>query len=299
MGKKSPDYWESSRTPLHCLAFLAPLLIGYEIGAYLEGRTLLAEQMLRDLLTLHGRKYNFLSGLFVAAVLLGWQIVGDHPWKLRPTVVGWMPVEALALTLPLFALHALIPRGLAEPPKGAAPVAEAAPVVWAVPARPPAPAAPPASADEDEEDDEPDPAVPRIGAAPDRDRPGLIADDPVRLREEHRRRLLREVVISLGAGPYEELIFRFFLVELLIAALHRWVGTEHATAVVVAVLVSATLFAGYHHLPGTAERFTWGSFLFRTAAGVYFSMVFVARGYGIAAGCHTFYDILVDVARTV
>ena len=75
------------------------------------------------------------------------------------------------------------------------------------------------------------------------------------------------------------------------------VGSDERTATVVAVFVSATLFAGYHYLPGTAESFTWGSFLFRTGAGIYFSLVFVIRGFGIAAGCHTFYDILVDVVK--
>jgi membrane protease YdiL (CAAX protease family) len=110
-------------------------------------------------------------------------------------------------------------------------------------------------------------------------------------------RLRRDIIISLGAGPYEELIFRLFLVEFLLWFMTGLLKVDRQAAVVTAVLLSATLFAGYHYLPGTGERFNWGSFLFRTGAGIYFSIIFVVRGYGLAAGCHTFYDVLVDLAR--
>jgi hypothetical protein len=35
------------------------------------------------------------------------------------------------------------------------------------------------------------------------------------------------------------------------------------------------------------------SFGFRVLAGVFFSLVFLRRGFGIAAGTHALYDILV------
>ena len=46
--------------------------------------------------------------------------------------------------------------------------------------------------------------------------------------------------------------------------------------------------------PGTpGEAFTWFAFIFRWLAGVYFAWVFVVRGFGVAVGAHTAYDILV------
>jgi hypothetical protein len=268
MSKARLNYLELSRRPIYCLLFIAPFLIGYEIGVLFDKRTLLAERMLRDFLTLFGRKFNFLSGLFVLAVLIGWQIGSRQPWTVRPKVLGLMLAESAVLTLPLFLLHAVIPRNLSAPPPRPAAAA------WVAPA---------------------EPAPGRSLCAAEAAR--LAAEPAPAQGERFGRRLIREIVISLGAGPYEELIFRLFLVELLLWLMIKGVRTEERTAVVVAVLVSATLFAGYHYLPETGEPFTWGSFLFRTGAGIYFSLIFVARGYGIAAGCHTFYDILVDVAR--
>ena len=45
--------------------------------------------------------------------------------------------------------------------------------------------------------------------------------------------------------------------------------------------------------PGDAFDLT--SFLFRFSAGVFFGALFLARGFGVAAGTHAFYDILVSM----
>ena len=60
-----------------------------------------------------------------------------------------------------------------------------------------------------------------------------------------------------------------------------------------AVTASALLFALAHHAGSPGEAFTWYAFVFRWMAGVFFAWVFVLRGFGIAVGTHTAYDILV------
>jgi Type II CAAX prenyl endopeptidase Rce1-like len=60
-----------------------------------------------------------------------------------------------------------------------------------------------------------------------------------------------------------------------------------------AVTGSALLFALAHHAGSPGESFTWFAFVFRWMAGVFFAWVFVLRGFGIAVGSHTMYDILV------
>ena len=60
-----------------------------------------------------------------------------------------------------------------------------------------------------------------------------------------------------------------------------------------AVTASAFLFALAHHAGSPGEAFTWYAFVFRWMAGVFFAWVFVIRGFGIAVGTHTAYDILV------
>jgi membrane protease YdiL (CAAX protease family) len=99
---------------------------------------------------------------------------------------------------------------------------------------------------------------------------------------------------SIGAGIYEELLFRLFLVggPLLVA---RWVLKDQSAGLVAAViLVSAALFAGAHTIDNP-RWFEWDSFLFRTAAGVYLGYVFAYRGFGIAAGVHILYDLIIKL----
>jgi hypothetical protein len=37
-------------------------------------------------------------------------------------------------------------------------------------------------------------------------------------------------------------------------------------------------------------------FVFRTVAGLYFTLLFVLRGFGVAVGAHAGYDVLVGVS---
>jgi hypothetical protein len=39
----------------------------------------------------------------------------------------------------------------------------------------------------------------------------------------------------------------------------------------------------------------WFGFVFRFLAGVFFSVLFVYRGFGIAAGSHAAYDVLLGL----
>jgi hypothetical protein len=96
----------------------------------------------------------------------------------------------------------------------------------------------------------------------------------------------------LGAGVYEEALFRLLLVPLVFSLL-RLLQAPAVLASTLAVTASALLFSLAHHAGTPGEAFTWFAFVFRWAAGVYFAWVFVLRGFGVAVGTHTAYDILV------
>jgi CAAX prenyl protease-like protein len=96
----------------------------------------------------------------------------------------------------------------------------------------------------------------------------------------------------LGAGVYEEALFRLLLVPLFFALL-RLLQTPAVLASTLAVTASALLFSLAHHAGMPGEAFTWFAFIFRWLAGVYFAWVFILRGFGVAVGTHTAYDILV------
>jgi membrane protease YdiL (CAAX protease family) len=106
---------------------------------------------------------------------------------------------------------------------------------------------------------------------------------------------LEKLVLYCGAGIYEELVFRGFLVSILVLATTRWMGMNRTAAAVWSSVVAALLFSLFHYLGEAGDRFTVGSFLQRTWGGLYFSMLFVSRGFGVTAASHAFYDMLVSL----
>ncbi|WP_165222844.1 CPBP family intramembrane glutamic endopeptidase [Aquisphaera insulae] len=96
----------------------------------------------------------------------------------------------------------------------------------------------------------------------------------------------------LGAGVYEEALFRLCLVPVFFYTL-KLLQMPQVLASALAVTGSALLFSLAHHAGTPGEAFTWYAFVFRWMAGVYFAWVFIVRGFGIAVGTHTAYDILV------
>jgi membrane protease YdiL (CAAX protease family) len=98
------------------------------------------------------------------------------------------------------------------------------------------------------------------------------------------------IVLSLGAGIYEELVFRLVAFTLLHLLLIDVLGLPRLAGAGVVILASAMLFSGYHYLG--SEQFEWHSFVFRTSAGIYFGAIFLFRGFGVTAGAHAAYDVI-------
>lgn len=105
-------------------------------------------------------------------------------------------------------------------------------------------------------------------------------------------RLPLKLVISAGAGFYEEAFFRFLLLGA-IFYLAKELGKLHPfTAGALALVVSGALFSAAHFLmPGeTAEL---GAFIYRLSAGMILGVIFLVRGFGIAAWTHAIFDFCV------
>ncbi len=97
----------------------------------------------------------------------------------------------------------------------------------------------------------------------------------------------------MGAGIYEETLFRLVLFSLL-RMIFLAADFVLTWAVALAALVSALLFAAAHHVGGV-ETFDATVFLYRTLAGLYFAGLFQARGFGVAVGAHAGFDVLVGL----
>ncbi|MCC7086152.1 MAG: CPBP family intramembrane metalloprotease [Pirellulales bacterium] len=106
--------------------------------------------------------------------------------------------------------------------------------------------------------------------------------------------LFQRFVSFMGAGIYEELLFRLLLLPS-IASVLRWCGMPLGWSLAGGAILSSLLFSGAHHLGAQGELFEWYPFVFRTVAGLFFSVLFIYRGFGIVAGTHAIYDILVGL----
>lgn len=222
------------RRPLHCLLFIAPLVLLYELGALATGasgspaRGLLAHSAISGLLVWFGLSGAWVPPVAFLAAMLVWQRVARDPWRIQSWVFTGMAGESLVLMLPLAVLS-----GFFSSPRAVG-----------------------------------------FGA-------GLLA----------------QLSSALGAGAYEELVFRLLLVSGLRWFLVRMFRLWRPLATGGAIALAAIGFALCHFEPIGADGFTWRSFWFRTAGGVYLGVVFAGRGLGVATGCHVAHNVLRVLVR--
>jgi membrane protease YdiL (CAAX protease family) len=103
------------------------------------------------------------------------------------------------------------------------------------------------------------------------------------------------LIVSIGAGLYEELLFRVILVTGLVFVGERLLRWRRRTAGVWAVVISALIFSAFHYIGPYADPLELRSFVFRAIAGLAFSALYLLRGFGITAWTHALYDVMLLV----
>ena len=106
--------------------------------------------------------------------------------------------------------------------------------------------------------------------------------------------VLARLVAFCGAGLYEEVLFRLLLLPAVTWAAAR-LGAGPLAAAGWGIVGSSILFSWAHYVGPLGDVFHPYSFTFRFLAGVFFALLFELRGFGIAAGSHAAYDILVGL----
>lgn len=115
--------------------------------------------------------------------------------------------------------------------------------------------------------------------------------------------LFSRMIGYLGAGIYEELLFRLMLLPVVIAAI-KACGFSPRTSVVAGIVLVSLVFSAAHYkldfvlgpwhvVTPYGDVWSLYTFTFRFLAGVFFAVLFQLRGFGIAAGAHALYDISV------
>ena len=104
---------------------------------------------------------------------------------------------------------------------------------------------------------------------------------------------LVQVNLALGAGLYEELVFRVILIAAIAFIFQRGFHWRHAAAGWAGLVGAAIIFAGFHLF---TEVFQWGVFIQRFTGGVILGALYLKRGYGITAYSHIFYNLIILTA---
>ncbi|MFQ6678050.1 MAG: type II CAAX prenyl endopeptidase Rce1 family protein [Fidelibacterota bacterium] len=105
--------------------------------------------------------------------------------------------------------------------------------------------------------------------------------------------ILQQVVLSLGAGIYEEFVFRVILITgiaSILGFIFQWHRQARYTG---AVVLAAAVFSLFHFVGNFGDLFSIELFFIRFIAGIILGIIYAARGFGIAAYSHAFYDLIV------
>jgi hypothetical protein len=105
------------------------------------------------------------------------------------------------------------------------------------------------------------------------------------------------VVLSLGAGLYEEIAFRVGLYGLgrkvLLAMMPEALPGQRLLASLGWATLSAAVFSGWHYFGQFGEPFELRSFVFRWVCGLVFTLIYAFRGFAPVVWTHALYDIWV------
>jgi len=104
--------------------------------------------------------------------------------------------------------------------------------------------------------------------------------------------LLGDLGLAIGAGLFEELLFRVILTSALISICLKVIRIKWLS-MIVAVLVASLLFSAAHYIGSAGDTFQLYSFLFRFLAGLWFTTLYSIRGFAVVCLTHAFYDIFI------
>jgi len=277
------SYLERTSRPIYAIIFLLPFIIFYELGTFHINTDVLDQSQLHWQIRVlafvwlqnlleplgFGGKFAWAAPpLAVIVILLSLQITSGKQWRFWLGDIFPMAVECILLAVPLIVLTLFLSSASSQsnPDQfdNSTTNAQNGPLTICSSVA--------------------DNSLSSLTAGADSDEPG---GSP-----------LAKIVTGIGAGIYEELVFRLILICLLMLLFQDALRLTHKNSVVLSFLISAALFSAHHHIDffsgqiNSTDPFNLTKFAFRTIAGIYFAVIFALRGFGITAGTHAFYNII-------
>jgi len=274
------SYLDRTSRPIYAIVFLLPFIIFYEVGTFGINTDVLNQSQtrvvafvwLQNLLESlgFGGKFAWVAPpLAVIAILTALQITSGKQWRFWLRDILPMMVECILLAVPLIVLTLFMNR----------PAVPQDSISWFD-----------NSAIRTQIE-----SLPSCSSVADSNLSRLSAEAD---GAEQSQSLLANIVTGIGAGIYEELVFRLILICLLMLLFQDILRLTHKNSIILSVLISAALFSAHHHIdflsgqPNASDPFNLIRFAFRTIAGIYFAALFAIRGFGMTAGTHAFYNII-------
>ena len=272
------SYLERTSRPIYAIVFLLPFIVFYELGTLLINTDVLNQSQVRVVAFVWLQKFlvEYLGfgsrfawaapALVVIVILLALQFASRRNFKFRFTDIAVMGIESALLAVPLIVLMMFIGSSFGQTDKENLPDTVARYQIQNAQSQ--------------------SPVVDFL----------FVTDEGSDGTKTHR--LLADIVTGVGAGIYEELIFRLILICVLMMLFQDLLRFSRKQSILFSVFLSAVLFSAHHHIDflngqvNHADPFDWAKFCFRSIAGVYFAFLFAFRGFGITAGVHAFYDIM-------
>ena len=111
--------------------------------------------------------------------------------------------------------------------------------------------------------------------------------------------ITQQVTLAVGAGIYEEFLFRVMLISGLtgiIGFVFLWREKVRKAA---ALIIAAGIFSAFRFVGDYGDFFSMELFLLRFFAGIVLGILYIARGFGITAYAHSIYDLIVLIQITI
>ncbi len=101
---------------------------------------------------------------------------------------------------------------------------------------------------------------------------------------------ISNINLAIGAGIFEELIFRLVLIGSILIILERGFSMKSIYSIPIAIFLSAIVFAAFHLF---MEYYSFPIFSQRVFGGILLGTIYYIRGYGISVYAHIIYNFLV------
>ena len=110
--------------------------------------------------------------------------------------------------------------------------------------------------------------------------------------------LVQQVTLAVGAGIYEEFLFRVLLIagiSVILGFIFQWSDKTRNWA---AMVIAAGIFSSFHFIGEYGDFFSFNIFMVRFLAGIALGTLYFLRGFGITAWSHADYDLIVLTRMT-